>query len=153
MPWQGYLYILDDFHRIAHRIVPCKAPGSAARIYAPSQATFARQGGADVSDDDLGTQTMFGLTVTGHRQTTTYPPGTYQGNDVPVVRSEETWRSDQYDLDFLRKTTTPEGETTTDTVTNFTAGEPDPALFQVPPGYQIVEETGPFTITIPYQPR
>jgi len=31
---------------------------------------------------------------------------------------------------------------------NFSTSEPDPGLFQVPPGYQIVEETGPFTIVI-----
>ena len=31
---------------------------------------------------------------------------------------------------------------------NLSTSEPDPGLFQVPPGYQIVEETGPFTIQI-----
>jgi hypothetical protein len=32
---------------------------------------------------------------------------------------------------------------------DFTAAEPDPTLFMIPAGYQIVDETGPFTITVP----
>src|SRR5207247_7747601 len=33
-------------------------------------------------------------------------------------------------------------------LTNVNRAEPDATLFQVPPGYQVVDETGPFTIEI-----
>jgi hypothetical protein len=32
---------------------------------------------------------------------------------------------------------------------NINLAEPDAALFQPPPGYQIVDENGPFRITVP----
>jgi hypothetical protein len=38
---------------------------------------------------------------------------------------------------------------TTMTMKDFSTEEPDPSLFQIPAGYQIVDETGQFTITIP----
>jgi hypothetical protein len=31
---------------------------------------------------------------------------------------------------------------------NISRVEPDPGLFRVPPGYQVIEETGPYTIRI-----
>jgi hypothetical protein len=92
---------------------------------------------------------MFGITVTGQRTTTTYPPGTYQGNDAPLTSVSESWRSDQYGLMLLSKNTQPDGSESTTTMKDFTPTEPDPTLFMVPAGYQIVDEAGQFTITIP----
>ncbi len=145
-PVAGYRYIVDDFHQIVYRIAACipLPPGS------PGLPPPAPQSGAIVTDD-LGTQTMQGITVTGQRETTTFPPGAYRGNDAPVTRVEEVWRSKQLEIPFLTKTTTPEGKTTTQTMTNFTAGEPNPALFQPPPSYQIVDETADFKIAIPFK--
>jgi hypothetical protein len=158
-PVAGFIYILDDSRKIAHRIVPCSRPAPPAVVVqrpAPKPATTPATppvtGGVRVESttEDLGTQTMSGVTVTGRRTTTTFPPGGYQGNNQPVARVEEQWYSAEFGMNFLTKTTTPNGETT-QTMTNFTAGEPNPALFQVPAGYQIVDETAAFTITIPYQ--
>jgi hypothetical protein len=147
-PVARYRYIIDDFHQIAHRIPTCKPSPPATRVL--NQAVSPRPTGITNSTEDLGTQTMFGVTVTGQRSTTTFPPGTYQGNDAPVTTVNETWRSAQYRLDFLTKRSDPTGDTTW-TMTNFIAGEPNPALFQIPAGYQIVDETAQFTITIPYE--
>ena len=154
-PVAGYVYVLDDFHKIAHRIVPCSRPAQPAAVgrTAPGPATPASRGGVgvEIAREDLGTQTMSGVTVTGRRVTTTFPPGTWQGNNQPVARVDEEWYSAEFGMNFLTKSTTPDGGETTQTMTNFTAGEPNPALFQVPAGYQIVDETAAFTITIPYQ--
>jgi hypothetical protein len=136
-PVAGYRYIVDDFHQIVHRIAACKPARQDNPVWLNPAA------------EDLGTQTMQGVTVTGQRETTTFPPGTYQGNDQTVTRVQETWRSVQLNLEFLSKTTTPEGETRTNTMTNFSAAEPDPALFRPPQGYQIIDETADFRITIP----
>ena len=156
-PVAGYRYILDDYHKVAHRIVPCKRSPPAARPAPMPNPTLAsnpgplRMGG-NSETEDLGTQTMFGVTVTGVRNTTTFPPGAYQGNDGPVTVIQETWRSAQYGLDFVVKNSRPDGDSTQSMV-SFAAGDPDPSLFQIPPGYQIVDETANFTITIPYQPQ
>jgi len=136
-PVAGYRYIIDDFHQIVHRIAACKP----ARQDNPAWLNSAAE--------DLGTQMMQGITVTGQRETTTFPPGTYQGNDQTVTRVRETWRSVQLNLEFLSKIISPEGETRTNTMTNFSAAEPNPALFQPPQDYRIIDETADFRITIP----
>ena len=155
-PVAGYIYILDDVHKIAHRIAPYSRPAPPAAVVrrpAPGPAPQAASRRVEVTTEDLGTQTMSGVIVTGRRVTTTFPPGAYPGqvNDQPVARVEENWHSAEFGMDFLTKTITPDGGTMQSTMTNFTAGEPDPALFQVPAGYQILDETAAFSITIPYQ--
>ena len=140
-PVAGYIYILDDFHKIAHRIVPCSWPAQlvpiAARLASEPETPPRLRGG---DGTDLGTQTMSGVAVTGRRVTTMRAQET----------SEENWYSAEFGMNFLTKTIAPDQETT-QTMTNFTAGEPNPALFHVPAGSKIVDETGAFTITIPSQ--
>jgi hypothetical protein len=34
-------------------------------------------------------------------------------------------------------------------VADYKEGDPDASLFQIPPGYKIADETGPFTFTVP----
>jgi hypothetical protein len=51
-------------------------------------------------------------------------------------------------LTILSKTVDPRSGENIMRMDNLSTSEPDPGLFQVPPGYQIVEETGPFTIQI-----
>ena len=152
-PVTGYHYILDDVHKIAHR-VPVQArtnqaPGpavAAARVIQMPPRTM--QNGTTMTNENLGTQTMFGINVTGQRNTMTYPVGTYQGNDAPVTTVTETWTATQWGLMIQSKNSGPESDSTT-IMKDFTIDEPDPALFQVPAGYQIVDETGEFTISIP----
>lgn len=145
----GYRYVIDDFHKAAYRIRPCvRALSADSPASGPAPAAAAR--GITMTTEQLGTQVMSGITVTGTRETTMFPPGTYQGNDGPVTRVEEEWHSARFGLNFLSKSTNPNGETTR-TMTKFMAGEPDPALFQVPQGYQVVDEASKFSITIPYQ--
>ena len=157
-PVAGFRYVLDDTNRIAHRItIQARQNQAQAQARAAfdarspvAQATpHAMENGVTSTSESLGTQSMFGLTVTGQRNTTTYPPGTYQGNDGLLTSVNETWRSDQYGLMLLSKNSQPDGSESTMTMKDFTAAEPDPTLFMVPAGYQIVDETGQFTITLP----
>jgi hypothetical protein len=153
-PVAGYRYVLDPVHHVAHRMAiqvrqnrPVQ-PAVALTAPAISLPPQTMANGATMSSESLGTQTMFGVTVAGMRMTTTYPAGTFQGNDQPVVMVNESWRSLQHNIVLLSKNTGPNGDTTM-TMLDFSAEEPDPALFQIPAGYQIVDETGQFTITIP----
>jgi hypothetical protein len=50
---------------------------------------------------------------------------------------------------LLRKTTSPTGDSIITTIQNYSNAEPDPALFLIPAEFQIVDETGSFTIVIP----
>jgi len=106
------------------------------------------ENGATMKNENLGTQTIFGVAAVGTRNTTTYPVGTFQGNDQPVIQVNENWRSVQYGLTLRSSNSGVNGDTTT-TMKDFSIEEPDPSLFQVPAGYQIVDESGEFTITIP----
>ena len=151
-PVAGFRYVLDDANRIAHRVTiqarqtPALPPSVRAPVVQPASHTMGN--GRTLTTESLGTQAMSGITVTGQRTTTTYPPGTWQGNDGPLTSISETWRSEQYGLVLLSKDTQPDGNESSMTMKDFSAAEPDPTLFMVPAGYQIVDETGQFTITM-----
>jgi len=38
---------------------------------------------------------------------------------------------------------------TTNSIPDYKEGDPDASLFQIPAGYKIVDETGPFTFAVP----
>lgn len=99
------------------------------------------------TSESLGVQTIDGVPVEGRRTTTTYPAGS-QGNDRPIVVTSENWYSAELRLTVLLKTVDPRTGENIMRMDNFSRSEPDPGLFQIPPGYRIVEESGPFTIEI-----
>jgi hypothetical protein len=90
---------------------------------------------------------MEGLMVEGFRTTTTWPLGA-QGNDRPIVATHESWASEDLKTDVLTKISDPRFGETTFKLTKIERTEPDPALFQVPPDYTIVDEKSSFTMTV-----
>jgi len=94
------------------------------------------------STEDLGTETMEGLLVTGTRRTVRWPAGSRLGNDRPVTTTEETWVSPDLQEVVLSKRTDPERGNSTRKLINISRAEPDPSLFQPPPDYRIVEDNG-----------
>ncbi len=145
-PVAGYHYVLDPVNHVAHR-VKVLSQNTLTSAAAPGPSSHTLPNGANITSEPLGTQTMFGVTVTGTRNTTTYPPGTYQNNDRQVTSVSEMWRSPQYGLVLLSKTSGVNGDSTM-SIQDFNPASPDPALFQVPAGYQIVDEANEFTFTI-----
>jgi hypothetical protein len=89
--------------------------------------------------EQLGTDVILGLTVRGTRTTFTTPVGEI-GNDQPLVQISENWSSDEYRLNVRSVTDDPREGKTTRELTSFTPGEPDPAQFQPPQGYEVVTE-------------
>jgi hypothetical protein len=120
--------------------VPIQAPATTSRS-APDDARRPK-----TSSEDLGTDTIEGLLVSGRRTTHTYPTGS-QGNDRPFTVTHEYWRSSELNLEVLSKNDDPRNGERIRKVTNISRSEPDPSLFQPPPGYTIKDETGEFTIT------
>ena len=104
------------------------APSSQARL-APIQSTR----------EDLGTDTILGVTVVGLRFTRTTPAGRI-GNDVPLVRTTETWTAPNLGLVLRQIVDDPQNGKTTREVLSLDLNEPDPAIFAPPEGYEMIEE-------------
>jgi hypothetical protein len=91
--------------------------------------------------ESLGTQTMEGVSAKGERQTRTIEAGAI-GNDRPIQIVSEHWYSPDLQMDVMTRRSDPRtGEEITRLI-NINRTEPDPSLFQVPAGYQIVEGPG-----------
>jgi hypothetical protein len=86
----------------------------------------------------LGTMTIQGVEARGQRWTTTTPVGEI-GNDQPLVSTQETWTAPR--LGTVRRVSDdPRMGKDTDELVKLDQGEPDPALFQPPEGYEVVAE-------------
>jgi hypothetical protein len=87
--------------------------------------------------EDLGTAMIEGVEVHGRRITRTIPAGTI-GNDQPIVATNETWSAASLGgLTLKSVNDDPRSGKTTREVVHLDVGEPDPALFQPPSGYQL----------------
>lgn len=106
------------------------------RITAPTATNPSERPHNKIVTEDLGTQEMEGLTVTGTRTTITFPVGA-QGNDRPIESVSERWFSKELNIYVLIKGSDPRHGETTLRTTHIDRSEPDPSLFQVPPDYTI----------------
>jgi len=95
----------------------------------------------DVKREDLGTQTMEGLTVQGKRTTHTIAAGQV-GNANALVVVTETWYSPDLKVVVMSKTTDPRSGTSVYKLTNVSRTEPDASLFQVPSDYTVTQGRG-----------
>jgi hypothetical protein len=91
-----------------------------------------------VNTEDLGTQTMEGVQVTGVRTTRTIPVGEI-GNDRPITIVTEVWTSPELKTIVYSKRTDPRMGEQTFQLTNIVRSEPDVSLFMVPPDFKIVD--------------
>jgi hypothetical protein len=107
---------------------------------APSEVTRPQ-----TATENLGTQTVEGVLAEGTRRTTTWPVGA-QGNDRPISMVSEIWMSPELKVMILSKSTDLRSGEHTQKLTNIGRGEPSSSLFQPPPEYTLVDETGEFTI-------
>jgi hypothetical protein len=101
-----------------------------------------------MSREPLGTQTIEGVLAEGTRRTTTFPAGLV-GNDRPITTVSETWMSPDLKMLVLSKISDPRNGESTTKLTNIVMVEPDPALFQVPAEYSIVDEPAPVIRALP----
>jgi hypothetical protein len=89
------------------------------------------------SSEDLGTQSMEGVAAQGTRTTLTIPQGAI-GNDRPINTVDERWFSPELQILLLTRHSDPRDGEMTFRLTNVRRTPPDPSLFQVPVGYQVV---------------
>lgn len=93
--------------------------------------------------EDLGSQTMEGVLVSGVRTTHTIPAGQI-GNDRPITIVTEVWTSPDLKTVVYSKRSDPRMGEQTFRLTNIVRTEPNPSLFTVPADFKIGD--GPQTI-------
>ena len=111
-------------------------------IGAGSIAGFATATGTskyDTKTESLGTQDFEGVMAEGTRTTTTIPADAI-GNERPIEIVYERWYSKDLGMLVYSKHSDPRFGEQTYRLTNINRSEPDPSLFEVPPGYKIVSD-------------
>ena len=146
-PTTGVAYTLDTHRKTARKLSsPAFVPvpqNNGTRL--PTTQPMRQVNGDDerprpkITTENLGTQEMEGLTVTGTRTTTEYPTGLV-GNDRPFSVVTERWFSEELQIEVLARSTDPRSGETVTRMTNLDRSEPDPSLFQVPADYTITRE-------------
>jgi hypothetical protein len=96
------------------------------------------EGQGQTTTEDLGTQTMEGVIVTGVRTTRTIPAGV-MGNDKPIVIVTEVWTSPDLKTIISSKRSDPRMGEQTFKLTNLVRAEPDASLFTVPPDFKLAD--------------
>jgi hypothetical protein len=86
--------------------------------------------------EELGTQSVNGVSARGTRVTVVIPVGAI-GNDKELRSVSERWFSSELNLLIKSINTDPRFGTTTYELTNISRQPPSPSLFQVPPDYSI----------------
>jgi hypothetical protein len=123
---------------------------STSSIYTPlSHASGPLPGDQGVAvHEDLGTKFIFDVQTEGTHDTVTYNPGAF-GNDQKLTVEKEFWYSPQLGISLLSIRTDPQVGKQTFTVTSLVLSEPDPALFELPAGFKVVDHRQ----TAPAQPK
>jgi len=92
----------------------------------------------EVNTEDLGTQTMEGVFVTGTRTTKTIPAGQI-GNEKPISITIEVWTSPELKTVVMSKRSDPRMGEQTFRLTNIVRSEPDASLFTVPTDFKVID--------------
>lgn len=90
----------------------------------------------NLKKEDLGTQTIAGVSAQGTRITHTIPAGQI-GNEKPITIVRESWYSNDLQMLVMSKRNDPWSGETTYTLTNIQRSEPNASLFAVPSDYTV----------------
>ena len=102
------------------------------------QKTMIAEDDSQATTEDLGTQTMEGLQVTGVRTTRTIPVGEI-GNEKPIVIVTEVWTSPDLKTVVYSKRSDPRMGEQIFKLTNITRAEPDASLFTLPADFRVTD--------------
>jgi len=104
----------------------------------------------ETKTEDLGSETMEGVTVQGVRTTRTIPAGEI-GNDKAIDIVTEVWTSPDLKTVVYSKRSDPRMGDQTFRLTNIVRAEPDASLFTVPADFKILDSNQPGQNTIFYR--
>ena len=128
---------------------PCISSRSARRV-ASARLVLTEQNGVsdNVSEyvarqrpsrtsEDLGAQIIRGIASKGERITWREPAASSKTSQPKFSEIDEIWKSVDSEVPVLSKTIEQDGTQIITRLISFTATEPDPELFRVPPQYTI----------------
>jgi hypothetical protein len=92
--------------------------------------------------EDLGLQDIVGTETTGTRDTITYNAGVI-GNDKPFNVTREFWFASKLEINLRSELTDPKFGKEIFTVSDVNALDPDPKLFEIPEGFEVVDQRKP----------
>jgi hypothetical protein len=144
-------YMLNPDKKVAHVMTTTnrghKGPkdanatnGTDTTSAAPDFEGFKGEGGANVTKESLGTQTINGISAQGTRITRVIPAGKI-GNDKPITITREVWYSPDLQMVVQSKHSDPRFGDTSYTLTNIQRTEPAANLFTVPSDYTIKQDS------------
>jgi hypothetical protein len=122
-------------------VTPYTDSASAVREERRTTTVALPHGDGFTTREDLGNNSMEGLDVVGTKISTTINPGVI-GNDNAFTIEREFWYSPQLGINLLSRVKDPRFGIQTFTITNLSLTEPDPQLFTVPKGFQVVDVRG-----------
>jgi hypothetical protein len=93
----------------------------------------------NIANEDLGKDTIMGVDVYGQRTTVTTPAGA-EGNDEPLVRTDESWMAPSLGMVLRSVSDDPRMGKSSREVVSLDLSPPDPALFQPPADYKVETE-------------
>jgi hypothetical protein len=156
-PVAGYVYVLDLRRHIAHRLKILTEAEFAERIRHEEIEEEAQPVAADprISPSSpspevkqrLGKNSSEGGEVAVMKTTITTPRG-LEGNDRPLVLACENQYSEELKSTILSKCSDPRAGDNTTRLEVLERTDPDPALFQVPTDYTVVDEVDQFRIDL-----
>ena len=128
---------------IAHELYICKPDEHVCQVESYTPPLFEGTPSAiklteNKSREDLGKQFIGGLEAAGTRETTVVQPGVI-GNDSELHIIREYWYSPQLSINLSSKLQDPRIGTQDFEQSGITLGEPDPRLFKVPPGSEVID--------------
>ena len=134
-------FVLNPKSKVASRLLRPSTPsqgGGALAERPQSNVTISNQPTTERAS--LGTRTIEGVVVTGQEFVSIIPANSRLGNREPIEVTFEIWTSDELQLPLLTIVKDPVNGDRTQRYVNIQKGvEPDPTLFRVPNGYNVVE--------------
>jgi hypothetical protein len=128
----------NPFQRLARESnlpQPPAAPANTVPTLTPANNPYFKQ-------EDIGTQPLDGLTLTGIRKSHTIPANTSgTGHDIVVV--DEYWYSPDLSIYMIIKHNDPRTGEQLVAVTDVKRQEPEASVFAIPTNYKIVDENPP----------
>lgn len=141
-PVGGVTYFLHPDEKTAEKMTkPFANMGGAAREAMRNKRSAREQqeiANGTLHQEDLGTQTIAGVTAQGTRTTRTIPAG-QMGNEKPITIVNERWYSNDLQMVVMSKRSDPWSGETTFTFTNINRTEPDASYFTVPSDYSVTQ--------------
>jgi hypothetical protein len=137
-PVGGGRVIMQMADSVSSGALPPGPPPGPASPGIMMQRTFTANDQGKVTTEDLGTQTMEGVQVTGVRTTRTIPTGEI-GNDRPITIVTEVWTSPDLKTIVYSKRTDPRMGEQTFQLKDIVRSEPDASLFTVPADFKIAD--------------